>query len=49
MSRPELVLDALDRRLRLAAPFAPELVPAEFVHDGPLRGAIALALDEVRT
>jgi glucokinase len=47
MSRPALVLDALGRRLRLAAPFAPELVPAEFVHDGPLRGAIALALDEV--
>jgi len=47
MSRPELVLDALGRRLRLAAPFTPELVPAEFVHDGPLRGAIALALDEV--
>jgi glucokinase len=49
MSRPELVLEAMDRRLRLAAPFAPELVPAEFVHDGPLRGAIALALDEVAT
>jgi len=47
MSRPELVLDALGRRLRLASPFTPELVPAEFVHDGPLRGAIALALDEV--
>ena len=49
MRRPELVLDALGRRLRLAAPFTPELVPAEFVHDGPLRGAIALALDEVGT
>ena len=49
MSRPERVLDALGRRLRLAAPFMPELVPAEFVHDGPLRGAIALALDEVGT
>jgi predicted NBD/HSP70 family sugar kinase len=48
MSRPDAVLDALDRRLRVAAPFVPELVPAEFVHDGPLRGAIALALDEVR-
>jgi glucokinase len=47
MSRPEPILDALERRLRVAAPFAPELVPAEFVHDGPLRGAIALALDEV--
>ena len=47
MSRPDAVLEALGRRLRLAAPFPPELVPAEFIHDGPLRGAIALALDEV--
>jgi predicted NBD/HSP70 family sugar kinase len=47
MSRPEAILAALERRLRVAAPFAPELVPAQFVHDGPLRGAIALALDEV--
>jgi glucokinase len=47
MSRPDVILGALERRLRVAAPFAPELVPAEFIHDGPLRGAIALALDEV--
>ena len=47
MSRADAVLGALDRRLSAAAPFPPELVPAEFVHDGPLRGAIALALDEV--
>ena len=47
MSSPGAILDALERRLRVAAPFAPELVPAQFVHDGPLRGAIALALDEV--
>jgi glucokinase len=47
MSRPDMVLAALERRLGVAAPFAPELVPAQFVHDGPLRGAIALALDEV--
>jgi len=47
MSRPDAILDPLGRRLRVAAPFAPELVPAQFVHDGPLRGAIALALDEV--
>jgi glucokinase len=46
MSRPDVILEALERRLRLAAPFAPELMPAEFIHDGPLRGAIALALDE---
>ena len=47
MSRADAVLAALERRLTAAAPFTPELVPAEFVHDGPLRGAIALALDEV--
>jgi glucokinase len=46
MSRSEVILPALERRLRAAVPFAPELVPAQFVHDGPLRGAIALALDE---
>ena len=46
MSRPEVILPALERRLRAAVPFPPELVPAQFVHDGPLRGAIALALDE---
>lgn len=45
MSRPDVILEALGRRLRLAVPFAPELVPAQFIHDGPLRGAIALALD----
>ena len=46
MSRPEVILPAFERRLRAAVPFPPELVPAQFVHDGPLRGAIALALDE---
>jgi predicted NBD/HSP70 family sugar kinase len=47
MSQPDVVLDALERRLHVGAPFAPELVPARFIHDGPLRGAIALALDAV--
>ena len=46
MSRSDVVLEAIERRLRAGVPFAPELVPAEFIHDGPLRGAIALALDE---
>lgn len=45
MSQPEQVLAALHRRLSASAPFAPELVPAQFINDGPLRGAIALALD----
>jgi glucokinase len=48
MSQSDVILPALERRLRVAAPFAPELVPARFVHDGPLRGAIALALDQIR-
>jgi glucokinase len=46
MSRSDVVLEAIERRLRAGVPFAPELVPAEFIQDGPLRGAIALALDE---
>jgi glucokinase len=42
------VLAALERRLRSAVPFPPELVTAGFVHDGPLRGAVALALGAAR-
>lgn len=45
MSRSTEILAALERRLRGAVPFPPELVPAQFIHDGPLRGAIALALE----
>jgi glucokinase len=45
MSQPDVILEALGGRLRASVPFAPELVPAQFIHDGPLRGAIALALD----
>jgi glucokinase len=44
-SAQELVLTALRRRVRQAAPFPPEVVAAHFVHDAPLRGAIALAID----
>jgi glucokinase len=47
MSHSEVVLPALGERLRAAVPFPPELVPARFIHDGSLRGAIALALDAV--
>jgi glucokinase len=47
MSHPDVVLPALGERLRAAVPFPPELVPARFIHDGSLRGAIALALDAV--
>jgi glucokinase len=45
MGRPELILAALRRRVRQAVPFPPEVVAAQFVHDAPLRGAIALAID----
>jgi predicted NBD/HSP70 family sugar kinase len=44
MAQAEPVLAALGRRLAAAVPFPPELATATFVHDGPLRGAIALAL-----
>jgi glucokinase len=45
MHAADWVLAALDRRVRQAAPFPPEVVAARFVHDAPLRGAIGLALD----
>jgi glucokinase len=45
MGSPERVLGAIRRRLDRAVPFPPELVAARFVHDGALRGALALALD----
>jgi glucokinase len=44
MGAAEPVLAALRRRVAQAAPFPPEVVPAHFVHDAALRGAIALAL-----
>jgi len=45
MASADRVLGALARRLRAGLPFGPELVSARFVHDGALRGAVALALD----
>jgi glucokinase len=45
MHRADLVLAALRRRVRQAAPFPPEVVAARFVHDAALRGAVALAID----
>jgi glucokinase len=45
MAQREAILAALGARLRTAVPFPPELVAAQFVQDGSLRGAIALALD----
>jgi len=48
MASADRVLGALQRRLHAALPFAPELVSARFVHDGALRGAVALALDRAQ-
>jgi glucokinase len=48
MGSADRVLTALERRLRRAVPFPPELARARFVHDGALRGAVALALDAQR-
>jgi glucokinase len=45
MGSPERVLGALRRQLDRAVPFPPEILPARFVHDGALRGALAMALD----
>ena len=45
MEHGGLILAALRERLRAAVPFPPELVPASFVHDGALRGAVAVALE----
>ena len=49
MASSDAILAALGPRLASAVPFPPELVPAHFVHDGALRGAVALAADAVAT
>jgi len=45
MRSGDVVLAALRHRVAFAVPYPPELVPARFVHDAALRGAIALVLD----
>ncbi len=47
MGSGERILGALATRLRFAVPFPPEVMVARFVHDGALRGAVALALSVV--
>ena len=44
MSSGDIVLPALEFRLGYAVPFPPEIVPARFLNDASLHGAIALAL-----
>ncbi len=46
MSSGDVILSALAFRLGYAVPFPPELVPAHFLNDASLHGAIALALTE---
>lgn len=44
MSSGDVILRALAFRLSYAVPFPPELVPAHFLADASLYGAIAVAL-----
>jgi glucokinase len=48
MNSGERILNALNSRLSFAVPFPPELVPARFVHDSALRGAVALAVNTAK-
>jgi glucokinase len=45
MGSAQRVLAAVSRRVSTAVPFPPEIVPATFLRDAPLRGALVLALD----
>ena len=48
MHSGDVVISALAFRLGYAVPFPPEIVPARFLNDASLYGAIALALTEAR-
>lgn len=48
MGSASTILPVLTTRLRSAVPFPPEVVQAHFVHDGALRGAVALALETLK-
>jgi glucokinase len=47
MEMADLILPRLRAHLGKAVPFPPEVLPARFLHDGPLQGAIALAWDSL--
>jgi glucokinase len=47
MAHADTILPALHERVAAAVPFPPEIVPAQFLQDGALRGAAALAIDAV--
>lgn len=45
MAHADAILPVLRARVAEAVPFAPQVVPARFLHDGGLRGAAALAIE----
>jgi predicted NBD/HSP70 family sugar kinase len=45
MAHDDVILPAVRSWIARAVPFAPDVVPARFLHDGALRGAAALALN----
>jgi glucokinase len=47
MEMAEHILPRLREQLARAVPFPPEVLPARFLHDGALHGAVALALDSL--
>lgn len=49
MRAADRILPPLRRRLSIAVPFPPEIVPARFIHDSALRGAVVLALEAITT
>jgi glucokinase len=49
MKMADVILPRLRSQLAQAVPFPPEVLPARFIHDGPLHGAIALAWDSLAT
>jgi glucokinase len=47
MSSGDVIIDTLTSCLRSAVPFPPEVMPARFVHEAALLGAVALALESL--
>ena len=47
MALADTILPALRERIAAAVPFPPDVVAARFIQDGALRGAAALAIDNV--
>jgi glucokinase len=45
MASADVILPILTEAVEAAVPFPPKVIPARFLHDAPLRGAAAMALD----